>query len=189
MKLELPDKHTQIVLEFSGGGKLFFNDMRRFGYMQLATDKEVVKVLARFGIEPLTDNFKKEDFRRVFKNRKTNLKALLLNQQLIAGIGNIYADEICWLAKVRPERTANSLTKKELDLIHKCTEDVIKKAIAFRGTTFNNYVDAGGNKGNFTKLLKVYGRGGKLCKGCKKEKIKKVKLVGRGTHYCPVCQK
>ena len=110
----LPDKHTQVMITFENGGQLYFNDMRRFGYFKLADQATKEKIVASFGIEPLTKNFTLEAFPLLFKKRKTLLKALLLNQQLIAGIGNIYADEICHAAKVRPTRRVNTLTQEEI---------------------------------------------------------------------------
>ena len=117
------------------------------------------------------------------------MKAVLLNQNLIAGLGNIYADEICFAAGVRPGRGVDRLTKKEKEALYKSTEKIIKQAIKYRGTTFRDYVDSRGRTGNFVDKLKVYGRGGELCLKCHKFNIKKIKTAGRGTHYCPGCQK
>jgi formamidopyrimidine-DNA glycosylase len=121
------------------------------------------------------------------KNRKTNIKALLLNQKLISGIGNIYADEILFASGILPERTANTLTKEETRKVVKNSQLILKKAIQYRGTTFNNYVDAEGQKGNFESLLKIYGRVSKKCYKCRGT-IKKKKVAGRGTHFCEKCQ-
>ncbi len=186
---KLPDKHTQVIITFQNGGKLFFNDLRRFGYFKLVDTTSKAKAVARFGIEPLTKNFTFEAFSLLFKKRKTLLKALLLNQQLIAGIGNIYADEICHAAKIHPTRRVNTLRQAEIKRLYQATQAIIKKAITFRGTTFNNYVDSSGNKGNFSRLLKVYEQDGKNCKTCKITIIKKIHAAGRGTHFCPKCQK
>ncbi len=185
----LPDKHTQMIFKFEGGATLFFNDMRRFGYVALATPVEKEKIVARFGIEPLTPQFTAEKFVSLFKKRKTSVKALLLNQALIAGIGNIYADEMCHDAGILPDRPAHSLQTKELLKLYDSAKRVLAKAVAHRGTTFNNYVDSDGNKGNFLSFLKVYGRAGLLCLTCKEEVIRKKRVAGRGTHFCTRCQK
>ncbi len=189
MNTKLPDKHTLVTITFDNGGQLFFNDMRRFGYFKLVSGEAKAKIVESYGIEPLTPNFTLETFAKLFKKRKTVLKALLLNQALISGIGNIYADEICHLAKVKPMRRVNTLTQAEIKRLFVATEKVIAKAIAFRGTTFNNYVDSEGNKGNFTRHLKVYERTGERCKTCRQDVVKKVHAAGRGTHFCGTCQK
>lgn len=185
----IPGKFTHIIFEFNDGSRLFFNDMRQFGYMKIVDKEELKAIKRKFGIEPLQDGFNWDNFEKIFKNRKTNIKNILLNQQLISGIGNIYADEILFKSSIMPTRKADTLSEKELKKIFKNTEAVIKKAIKYKGTTFSDYIDSDGKKGNYSGLLKVYGRAGKKCLKCKKAEIKKIKLSGRGTSYCPVCQK
>jgi formamidopyrimidine-DNA glycosylase len=189
MNMKLPNKHTHIIITFTDKSKLFFSDLRQFGFMQIVSTRQKDLVIAKYGIEPLTRDFSREKFRRVFKSRRAPLKAVLLNQNLIAGLGNIYADEICFSAGVRPGRRADRLTAAEVDKLYRATQAVIKKAIKYRGTTFSDYVDGSGSAGNFVAHLKVYGRTGKICLRCKQGFIKKIKKVGRGTHYCPACQK
>ena len=135
----------------------------------------------------LTKDFNWRNFKNIWQRRKGNLKALLLNQQIIAGIGNIYADEICWRAKVMPTRKVDTLTDSELKKIFQACQYIIKKAIDKQGTTFSDYRKADGHKGNFVRHLKVYGREGQKCLGCKKTIIQKIVLGGRGTRYCPYC--
>lgn len=186
---QLPNKHTRAVFYFSNGGELFFNDLRKFGYLKLVKKSELEKILKNnYGPEPLTPEFSADRLREIIKTRKTNIKAVLLNQKLIAGLGNIYVDEALFAAKISPKRIASKLKFAEISLLVKEINRLIKKAIEYRGTTFNNYVDSRGRKGNFSKLLKVYGRGGEKCLICGRA-ILKVKLAGRGTHYCPNCQK
>lgn len=189
MDMKLPNKHTHIIITFADKSQLFFSDLRQFGFMQIVNQKQRDLIVARFGIEPLTRDFTSESFRKVFKNRRAPLKAVLLNQKLIAGIGNIYADEICFAAGVRPGRRVNTLTKSEIDRLYEAAEKIIRSAIKYRGTTFSDYVDGSGVSGNFVSRLKVYGRDGKICLRCRKYNIKKIKKAGRGTHYCPSCQK
>ena len=186
---ELPNKHTRVIFKFSDQSRLFFNDLRTFGYLRLVNAKEYEKELEKYGLAPLAKEFSLDKFREVFKRRKTSIKAVLLNQALIAGVGNIYADEILFMAKVRPDRRANTLRKPEIARIYKAVKAVLRRAIKHRGTTFNNYVDANGNQGNFIRLLKVYGREKKKCLRCRTGVIKKIKVAGRGTRYCPGCQK
>ncbi|MFZ4631639.1 MAG: DNA-formamidopyrimidine glycosylase [Patescibacteria group bacterium] len=186
---ELPNKHTRAILYFSGGGILFFNDLRKFGYLKLVKQDELDEILKNnYGPEPLTDEFTFENLKNVLRNRRINIKAALLNQKLVSGLGNIYVDEVLFAAGVLPSREAKSLKIEEIKLVIKEANRIIKRAIEYRGTTFSNYVDSEGKKGNFSQYLKVYGRGSKPCLVCG-QAIIKTKLAGRGTHYCSNCQK
>jgi len=186
---ELPNKHTRAIFDFSSGGKLFFNDLRKFGYLKLVDSQELKRILEKnYGPEPLTPEFTVSRLKEILKTRRINIKAVLLNQKLIAGLGNIYVDESLFAAGIRPMRPANQVKPKEIEKLLKEINKLIKKAISYRGTTFSNYVDSKGQKGNFSSLLKVYGRGGKPCVICGTP-IYKIKIAGRGTHYCPNCQK
>jgi formamidopyrimidine-DNA glycosylase len=186
---ELPNKHTRAVFSFSGGGQLFFNDLRKFGYLKLVEKEELEKILNNnYGPEPLTAEFSSSNLQRIFEKRKINIKALLLNQKLVAGLGNIYVDELLFAAKIKPTRPANQLKPEEIVKLVKEANRIIRKAITHRGTTFNNYVDSKGQKGNFSKFLQVYGRRAQACSVCACP-IARIKLAGRGTHYCSNCQK
>lgn len=185
----LPNKHTRAVLKLADGGKLFFNDMRRFGYIKLVSKKELDDVLARsYGPEPLTVTFTFPAFLYALSRTNVKIKAALLNQKLIAGLGNIYADEVLWEARLRPDRPTQSLKPAELKKLYNAINRIIKLAVKKRGTTFSDYVDSRGRSGNFSKFLKVYGRHGEKCPHCH-SLLKKAKIVGRGTHYCAICQK
>lgn len=186
--LNLPNKHTRVILTFEDKAKLYFNDLRMFGYMKIVDEKEKERIKNSFGIEPLTGNFTLSNFEKIFSNRKTALKAILLNQKVIAGLGNIYVDEVCFAAGVNPLKRANKLKKEEIKKLFLSIEKILKQAILKRGTTFNNYLDSDGNRGNFVGYLKVYGRGGESCKKCQNT-LKKTKLAGRGTVFCLNCQK
>ena len=186
---ELPNKYSHIIFTFADKSQLFFNDLRQFGYMRLVDEGELQEVRQQFGIEPLTKGFTWTNFRQAVTGKKTNIKAVLLNQGVIAGIGNIYADEICWRAGVQPSRAVGGLSQAELRKIFNSCNVILKQAIKYRGTTFNDYVDADGKKGNFVSRLKVYQRAGEKCQRCQQAEIKKIKIAGRGTHYCPRCQK
>lgn len=184
----LPNKHSHVVFSFADGSELFFNDIRQFGYLKIVELDELERIKSGYGIEPLTKNFRLEEFKKIFKNRKTNIKAVLLNQKLISGIGNIYADEILFDAGVNPKRIAGKLSGKEIESIFHSSQKIIKKAIKYRGTTFSDYVDTAGKKGNFSRFLRVYGQEGNKCHKCGGV-VKKIKLGGRGTRFCPKCQK
>lgn len=185
---DLPNKYTRLIFEFANGVKLFFNDVRSFGYAKLVDEKQVEQALAKFGIEPLTADFTFEQFLKVLIRRKAPLKTILLNQQLIAGLGNIYVDEVCHQAGVLPARGVQTLNPQEKTKIFEAIEEIIKLAVDKRGTTFSNYVDAAGKKGGFLEFLQVYKRDGQKCNQCKSATIQKIRLAGRGTHFCPACQ-
>src|SRR3989344_1181663 len=185
----LPNKFTRVIFNFANGAKLYFNDLRRFGYMQIVNEAGLEKTRSRFGLEPLSTEFSLVHFANLLKNKKTKLKALLLDQTLIAGLGNIYADEACFLAGVLPGRASGSLKASEIKKLQAACIKVLKLGIKNRGTSFSNYIDLKGQKGKHYEFLNVYGRKNKNCKRCKKHTIKKIRLVGRGTHFCPACQK
>lgn len=182
-----PNKHTHITIQFEDGSNLHFNDIRKFGYMQLVNLAELEQAVAKFGIEPLTPNFTFDHFQKLTQKRSVNIKNFLLNQNLIAGIGNIYADEICFRSKIRPEEKVSTLSKKQLQAVFDNCQKVIAQAIQERGTSFSDYRDGRGEKGNFLNFLQVYGRNGKNCYECHSQ-IQKTKVNGRGTHFCPTCQ-
>jgi len=184
----LPHKHTRVAIHFKDKSTLFFNDMRLFGYMKIADATTVEKAIARFGPEPIAADFEPEHFINILNERKTSIKAVLLNQSLVAGLGNIYVDEALFTAKIRPSRLANKVTKKEALAVAKASGDIMKKAITVGGTTFQHFVDTGGETGNYTDFLKVFGKQNTPCPVCATT-IKKIKVAGRGTHYCPNCQK
>lgn len=186
---KLPNRHTRAEIVFQGGARLFFNDMRRFGYLQIV-DKVELEIIKRenYGPEPLSPELDLDYLGQMLKKRKSSIKALLLNQKLIAGLGNIYVDEALFMAGIRPMRKGASLSLKERQVLLFSINTIIEKAIKNRGTTFNNYVDSSGRKGSFSQYLQVYGRQGRDCYKCGSV-IEKTKLAGRGTHYCRKCQK
>lgn len=185
---ELPGKHTRVALYFTDHSTLYFNDMRLFGYFKVANPEMVAAARGKFGPEPIDEQFDVADFVVRVRKRKTPIKAALLDQSLVAGLGNIYVDEALWRAGVRPTRKANRLTKTEAAEIITAGGQVMRESIAVGGTTFQHFVDTGGANGNFTDYLKVFGRQGSACERCGAT-IKKIRCAGRGTHYCPGCQK
>ncbi len=185
---DLPNKHTRVAYYFTDGSALFFNDMRIFGYNQLATKAEMEAAKARFGPELTRDDFDVEEFAKKLKRRKTPVKAALLDQTFVAGLGNIYVDEALFRAGVRPTRRADRVTKIEAAAIAAASKDVMLESIAVGGTTFQHFKDTGGSNGNFTDYLQVFGQQGKPCPKCGTT-IEKIRCAGRGTHFCPKCQK
>lgn len=185
---DFPHKHSRIAIHFGAAGTLYFNDMRLFGYLKLATARELATTKANYGPEPTNPDFDTIWFTTALKRRKTPIKAALLNQSFVAGLGNIYVDEALWRAKIAPTRRADKLTDKEARLLAKSAGDIMNESIAVGGTTFQHFVDSDGKKGNFTEYLKVFGKQGTPCPRCKTI-ILKIRCAGRGTHYCPKCQK
>ncbi len=186
---KLPNSHTRAYLAMDNGGHLYFNDMRKFGYWKLSTKAELDRLLEKnYGPEPLTPEFTIESFKQSLSRTNLKIKAALLNQKLIAGLGNIYVDEVLWKAGIRPERPVKDIAPEEFKKLFKAINQIIALAIEQRGTTFSDYVDSRGQSGYFSKFLKVYGRSGEKCPKCG-QLIQKTKIAGRGTHYCPVCQK
>ncbi|MDP3975462.1 MAG: bifunctional DNA-formamidopyrimidine glycosylase/DNA-(apurinic or apyrimidinic site) lyase [bacterium] len=182
------DDHLHVIFEFRDGSKLAFRDQRKFAYLHVVTKTEAELIEMRFGIEPLREGFTIESFQECFRRRKKSLKAVLMDQQLIAGIGNIYADEICFRSGIRPQRIAAKLSSKELSSLHESCEAVLQAAVDKGGTTLKDYIQPDGSIGRFAHHLQVYGRGGEACLSCSGI-IKKVVHQGRGTHFCENCQK
>jgi len=183
-----PGRHTRVAFHLNDGGVLYFNDMRLFGYLRLVDEGALQKARARFGPEPIAPDFDHEQFANALKKRKTSIKAVLLDQTFVAGLGNIYVDEALFYAGIRPTRQASKLTKKEALLLAEGTTVILREAIKNGGTTFQHFIDAEGKKGNHTEHLQVFGRQGQPCYRCGIT-IKKTRVAGRGTHYCPNCQK
>lgn len=182
-------KHSHVVFEFEDNTDLRFNNVRKFGRLYLIKENEVDKAgnLKNLGIEPLSDKFTLKLFKSVLKQRKKMIKPLIMEQEFIAGIGNIYADEALFIAHIRPDRKANTLNDKEIKSLYKAIKKVLKKGIKMGGTSISDYVNALGESGQFQYELKVYNREGKECINCNTV-IKKEKISGRSARFCPNCQ-
>ena len=185
--------HTHAVLSLSGGRELRFVDARRFGRLSVLTPskesasaEESDQIYRGPGREPL--DIPLEDFIALFRGRKTPIKAALLNQSLLHGVGNIYADEGLFRAGIRPKRQAGRLTRTELSRLREALITVLTHAIELGGSSVSDYVDADGVRGFFQLEHRVYSRTGKPCLICGTP-IKKIVVGGRSTHFCPVCQK
>lgn len=185
----VPNKFTRLIFHFKPGGILYFNDIRKFGWVKFLRSEEYAVLDKATGLEPLSKNFTLKRFEEILARRaRTSLKAALLDQKHLVGLGNIYVDEVLFRAGLRPSRRAGSLRQIEKLQLFKAIPLILKKSIARRGTTFSDFLDAQGQKGNFMPLLKVYGRAGQACPRCG-EPITKSRLAGRGTHWCKNCQK
>lgn len=186
--LTLPNLHTRIHYSFSDDSSLYFNDMRIFGYNKLVNAQALQKAKEPFGPEPNSPEFSISDCSKLLRARKGNIKALLLNQSIIAGLGNIYVDETLFKAKVLPTRSSDTLTTSEAKLLCEAMSAILKKAIEVGGTTFQHFKDTGGKHGNYRDYLQVFGRQGQQCTLCGTT-IQKTRVAGRGTHFCPNCQR
>jgi formamidopyrimidine-DNA glycosylase len=183
------DKHTHMIIHFRDQSGLYFSDVRKFGtiwWLPLHRLNEI-HGLASLGPEPLSPDFHFPYLNREVEKRTVNIKTLLLNQTFVAGLGNIYTDEILHHSGIRPDRIARSLTRQErLTLFHAIGE-VLEDAISWRGTTLNDYRDAQGQSGQFQEKLRVYQRHNLFCARCGGV-ISRTVVAGRGTHFCPCCQ-
>ena len=187
--LNVPNKFTCVVFKFSDGSSLFFNSIRKFSRTSLVSRTEKDKYVDKFGIDPTKKEFTYKKFKKELENKKVSLKSFLLNQKYISGIGNIYADEVCFFAFVLPERKVYSLTEKEKELLFEGTKIILKKAVEKGGTTSRDYLTAEGKKGGYVKYLRVYGRAEKECLNMCGGVIFKKIVTSRGTHFCKNCQK
>jgi len=203
-KKAAPTKHTHIVFELTpfftssskrgmmgGGCNLFFEDYRKFGFIKLFKEDDLKKYLdgQSYGLEPFSPQFTYQAMKAcLFARKNKRLKDILMDQTCIAGIGNIYAAEICFFAGVRPDRKIGNIKEAELKKIFEGAKKILAAAIKNRGSSSDAYVDAYGKQGTFVPKLKVYGREGEKCLRCG-GMIVKEKLGGRGTYYCPKCQK
>lgn len=187
--LNLPNQYTRAIFTFTDRSKLFFNDLRKFGWLRTASQAELEEMVAKVGPEPLSPDFTLPYFAGILRRYPNRpIKQILLDQRLIAGIGNIYADEAAHLSGILPSRKAGSLKPAEIATLYKNIVGVLKLAIKKKGTSSRNYRRVDGGEGGMVKHLKVYGRGNKPCLTCFTP-LKKTKLAGRGTHFCPKCQK
>jgi formamidopyrimidine-DNA glycosylase len=188
---DLPDKSTRVTLTFKDGSRLYFNDQRKFGWMRLLPTAEVVNLdfFKKVGPEPLAADFDWQQFRdRLLRRKNTNVKAALLDQTVVAGIGNIYADESLWGAGIHPGSRVIMLSEEQFKRLYEELVMVLELAIEKGGSTDKNYVNAEGKSGSYLSFSRVFRREGQECQRCGSE-IAKTRVAGRGTHFCPNCQK
>jgi formamidopyrimidine-DNA glycosylase len=185
---DLPSKHTRVIFYFKDGSILFFNDMRVFGWVRMVDDAELQIEYGKYGPDVNIEEVTLAYFKKVFGARKMPIKLALMDNSVLSGVGNIYANEALWLARVHPQRPANSLTDQEWKKVFLAVKKVIDEGIKAGGTTFDGkFVDVSGMAGRYQEKLKVYGQAGKPCPRCGTV-IEKMKIGGRGTQFCPHCQ-
>ena len=188
---QLPDKSTRVTLDFTDGSRLFFNDQRKFGWMRLIPTAEVVNLdfFKKVGPEPLSDDFDWRQLRdRLMRRKNTNIKAALLDQTVVAGVGNIYADEALWGAKLHPSTLVRDISAAKIHKLYDELVYVLRLSIEKGGSSDRNYVNAEGKKGSYISFARVFRREGQACPRCG-HTIEKIRVAGRGTHICPHCQR
>jgi formamidopyrimidine-DNA glycosylase len=186
----LPDRSTRVTLAFHDDTHLYFNDQRKFGWMRLMPTIEIPNIdfMKKVGPEPLDADFTAYQFTERFARRaRTSIKAALLDQTVVAGVGNIYADESLWGAKIHPKRLVSSVTKEEFKKLYKALRDVMNLSIEKGGSTMTTYVSPEGKRGSYLTFASVFRRDGQACPRCGTT-IEKLRVAGRGTHICPHCQ-
>lgn len=182
-------KHTHVVFHFTDGTDMRYEDVRKFGTMHVFPIGEEFKKkpLNQLGPDPFETTYTPEYVKERLSKTSRTIKATLLDQTIIAGLGNIYVDEVLFLANIHPERRSHTLTEQEIETIYIKAKEVLQHAIDLGGTTIRSYVDGKGEMGMFQQELYTYGQDGKPCHHCG-TLIEKIKVAGRGTHYCPECQ-
>lgn len=188
---QLPAKSTRVVLEFKDGSKLYFNDQRKFGWMRLMPTIELPQIdfFKKVGPEPLEDDFTSKIFiERLNRRMNSPVKAVLLDQTVLAGVGNIYADEALFAAKIHPSTPISRISRAKLVSLHNAVRQVMRLSIEKGGSTDRNYVDPEGQAGSYLSFANVFRKQGQPCPRCGTE-IEKIRVAGRGTHVCPKCQK
>jgi formamidopyrimidine-DNA glycosylase len=184
----LPSKHTRVIIEFSDDSKLYFNDMRVFGWMRVLDDEQVLAEFNKYGPDVIDENFTAKYLQKKLANRTIAIKEAMMTNQIVGGIGNIYANEALFEAGIDPRRSAKSLSLDELRRLVTASKQVIRAGLEAGGTTFDGrYVDVDGLAGSYQNQLKVYDKEGEPCPNCQ-GKIKKIKIGQRGTYFCPQCQ-
>jgi len=184
-----PEKHTHVVFRLERG-EVHFSDVRKFGRIQAIPTPQCISgsSLCKLGPEPLETEFTPEVLKARFGKKTLSIKAALLDQHVLAGLGNIYVDESLFQAGISPERRVDTLTEEEISKLHHAIQNVLQAGIDAQGTSFRDYRDANGEKGSFEQALQVYGRGGEPCKICG-QTLERIRLAGRTTVYCSRCQK
>lgn len=185
----LGGNHTHVIFHLDKDGFLYYNDFRRFGWIKVMRTDDVGKegLVGKMGPEPLKD-LTREYFTNLLKKTRRNIKVVLMDQSKIGGVGNIYANDALWLAQISPKRAANTLTDDEIKLLFKSIEQVLKKGMEMGGSSENSYVRPDGTEGKYQNHTLIYGRQGTKCERCGAV-VEKVMLGGRGTYFCPSCQK
>lgn len=180
-----PEKHTHVCMLLDDGRELRYTDARRFGRIAYLTEVPLAQELTRFGADPL--EVSKEEFVQRIRERRARIKALLLDQGVLRGVGNIYADESLWRAKIHPAQIGARLSRRQAETLWRALQDILRKAIVMRGSSISDFLDAEGEPGEYQRRHRAYGREGKACHRCKAT-IRRGIVAGRSSYFCPKCQ-
>lgn len=185
----IPGPHTLVIFHLDHGGVLYYNDVRRFGWIRVVESNQVEteKFISKLGKDALEISL--EDFENILSKTSRNIKVVLMDQTKIGGVGNIYANDALWLAEINPRRSAVSLNLSEVGKLYKAMLHVLKEGIKYGGASELNFITPDGTEGNYQNHTLVYGHKGEPCERCHKARIQKYFLSGRGTYWCPNCQK
>lgn len=189
---KLPDKSTRVIITFKDNSILYFNDQRKFGWIKIVnkTEYKNFSFLNSLGPEPLSEAFTVAKFKnRLLLRQNSEIKSVLLDQKIIAGIGNIYTDESLWMSEIHPSTKVNKLTNTKIKLLLDSIKYILRLSLEKGGSSDRNYVNAEGKKGSYIEFANVYKKQNQLCPRCKKQKILKIRVASRGTHICPYCQR
>ncbi len=184
---DLDSRYLRLVMDLDSGGRLAFHDMRRLGTATYLEDDEDKAYWEKLGPEPLSRGFSGARLHRILSERKKPVKSALMDQRLIAGIGNIYADESLFRAGIHPQRRASEIQASEVESLCREIKATLREAIRLQGSSIDTYADTSGRSGGFQETFKVHRRAGEPCPGCGRT-IEKIKVGGRGTYFCPGCQ-
>ncbi|MGM0439028.1 MAG: bifunctional DNA-formamidopyrimidine glycosylase/DNA-(apurinic or apyrimidinic site) lyase [Patescibacteria group bacterium] len=182
------NQYIRFIFFLDNDKQLAFSDLRKFGKIELWKNKDLEEKLSKLGPEPFSDDFTLNKFKEMIKGRRKMIKPLIMDQKFLAGVGNIYASDALWLSEIHPETKANQLTDKEIEELYQSIKEVLKEGIKNSGDSMVDFRLPDGTRGNYQNKQKVYNKHGEVCKRCKSEKIKKIKVGGRGTYLCPNCQ-
>lgn len=191
MRNTMPNSHTRVIFEFSDQSKLYFNDQRKFGWVKLVNRKSLIvnRLLQKLGPEPLEDTFTWEALKQnLLKHQSQPIKVTIMDQSVVSGVGNIYASEALFDAKIDPRRKVQTLSDKDFQALFAGIRVALRMGIKHGGSSKAHFVDSEGKKGYFLDYAKVYGKEGYKCHGCS-GKVQKIQQAGRGTYYCPTCQR
>ena len=180
------EKHTHVCLRLDDGRELRYTDARRFGRIAYLTEVPLEQELTRFGADPL--EIGKAEFVKRIRERHARIKALLLDQRVLRGVGNIYADESLWRAKIHPSQLGARLTRQQAEALWRALQEILRKAIVLRGSSISDFLDAEGEPGEYQRRHRAYGREGKSCHRCKTA-IRRGLVAGRSSYFCPNCQR
>ncbi len=186
----LPVKATKLIIEFIDGGKLYYNDQRGFGWVEDLPNDKLAERLKNFSlIDPLSPQFTWEYLAKICRSSRRPIKLTIMNQKELGGVGNIYANDSLWLARIHPLQPSNTLSDKEIKHLHQALIQAIQEGLKYNGATISTYLDTKGKKGEYQQHFKVYSRAGQKCLRNDGGVIKVIRVGGRRTFFCPVCQK